>query len=83
MSESVPAPIVANITIARTHAAERIRRCRQRRRDGLRCYRLELRDKEIEALVRRGLQLASEQTNRNAIIQAMYRFFDRTLGRST
>jgi hypothetical protein len=33
--------------------------------------------------VRRGLLLASEQTNRNAIIKAMYAFFDRTLGRPT
>ena len=83
MSESVATPIVANTKIARTRAAERMRRCRQRRRDGLRCYRLELRDSEIEALVRRGLLLASEQTNPNAVTQAMYAFFDRTLGRST
>ena len=46
-------------------------------------YRLELRDNEIEALVRRGLLLASEQTNRAAVIKAMYAFFDRTLGRPT
>jgi hypothetical protein len=37
---------------------------------------------EIEALVRLGLLSACEQTNRNAIIKAMYAFFDRTLGRS-
>ena len=55
MSEKVATPIVANTKIARTRAAERMRRCRQRRRDGLRCYRLELHDSEIEALVRRGL----------------------------
>ena len=83
MSESVAAPIVVNTKIARTRGAERMRRCRRRRRDGLRCYRLELRDSEIEALVRRGLPPASEQTNRSAIIKAMYSFFDRTLGRPT
>ena len=55
MSEKVATPIVANTKIARTRAAERMRRCRQRRRDGLRCYRLELHDSEIEALVRRGV----------------------------
>jgi hypothetical protein len=32
-----------------------MRRCRQRRRDGLRSYRLDVRHSEIEALVRRGL----------------------------
>jgi hypothetical protein len=81
MSESVAAPMVVNTKIARTRGAERMRRCRQRRRDGLRCYRLELRDSEIQALVRRGLLLASERTDRNAVIKAMYAFFDRTLGR--
>ena len=47
MIESVAIPIVANTKIARTRGAERMRRCRQRRRDGLRCCRLELRDGEI------------------------------------
>jgi hypothetical protein len=82
MNESVATPIVANSKVARGGAAERMRRSRQRRRDGLRCLRLELRDSEIEALVRRGLLPASERTNRNAIIKAMYAFFDGTLGRS-
>ena len=80
MADSVTIPIVADTKIARSRGAERMRRCRQRRRDGLRCYRLELRDSEIKALVRRGLLLASEQTNPNAVTQAMYAFFDRTLG---
>ncbi len=82
MTESVATPIVANIKIARTRAAERMCRCRQRRRDGLRCYRLELRNDEIEALVRLSLLSAGEQTNRVAVIKAMYTFLDRTLGRS-
>jgi len=77
------APIVANTKVARTRGAERMRRCRQRRRDGLRCYRLELRDSEIEALVRRGLLPASEQADMIAVTRAMYAFFDRTLGRPT
>ncbi len=80
MTESVATPIVANTKIARTRGAERMRRCRQRRRDGLRCYSLDVRDSEIEALVRRGLLLASEKTNRTAVIKAMYAFLDRTLG---
>jgi hypothetical protein len=83
MNESVATPIVAIPKIARGGAAERMRRSRQRRRDGLRCFRLEIRDSEIEGLVRRGLLPASEQTNRNAIMKAMYAFFDRTLGRPT
>src|SRR6266852_5394469 len=66
MSESVATPIVENTKVARPRA-------------GLRCYRLELRASEIEALVRRGLLLATERTNRNAIIKAMYSFLDGTL----
>ena len=83
MNQSIATPIVPTPKIARGGAAERMRRSRQRRRNGLRCYRLELHDRDIEGLVRRGLLLASEQTNRNAIIKAMYAFFDRTLGRPT
>ena len=79
MTESVATPIVANIKIS--GAAERMRRCRQRHRDGLRCYRLELRNDEIEALVRLRLLSPGEQTNRTAVIKAMYEFFDRALGR--
>jgi hypothetical protein len=39
----------------RSPAAERMRRHRQRRRDGLRCLTVELRDREIDELIRRGL----------------------------
>lgn len=81
MNESVATPIVANTKVARTRGAERMRRCRQRRRDGLRCYRLELRNDEIETLVRLRLLSPGEQTNRTAVVKAMYAFLDRTLGR--
>jgi hypothetical protein len=81
MPKRFAAPITEKIQAARARATERMRRSRKRRRDGLRCYRLELRDGEIEALVRRGLLSPGEQTNRSAVIQAMYAFFDRTLGR--
>jgi hypothetical protein len=76
------AAMAEKVQVARSRAAERMRRYRQRRRAGLRSYRLELRASEIEALVRRGLLLAAEKTNRNAVTKAMYAFFDSTLGRS-
>jgi hypothetical protein len=78
MTESVATPIIANTKIS--GAAERMRRCRQRRRNGLRCYRLELRNDEIEALVRLRLLAPGEQASRIAVIKAMYAFLDRTLG---
>src|SRR5262249_19646 len=46
--------------VAPSAAAERMRRHRQRRRDGLRCFMIELRETEIDALIRKGL-LAAEK----------------------
>jgi hypothetical protein len=41
-------------TPTRSSAAERMRRHRERRREGLRCLTVELREQEIDALVRNG-----------------------------
>lgn len=60
-------------------AAERMRRHRQRRRNGLRCLTIELRETEIHALERIGLLNAEARRNRNAILKAIYQFFDNTL----
>jgi hypothetical protein len=60
-------------------AAERMRRHRQRRRDGLHCLVIELRDTEIETLIRKGLLKWETRNDRSAIIKALYAFFDRTL----
>jgi hypothetical protein len=40
---------------ASSQAAERMRRYRKRRRNGLRCVRLDLHQTEIDALIKRGL----------------------------
>ena len=60
----------------RTAASERMRRHRQRRRDGLRCLVIELRETEIDDLIRKGL-LKSE--TRNNAIDALYAHLDNTL----
>jgi hypothetical protein len=60
-------------------AALRMRRHRERRRDGLRCMTIELRDTEIDALIRRGLLEEDARNNRRAVISAFYGFLDRTL----
>ena len=63
----------------RSPAAERMRRHRQRRRDGLRCLIIEIRGSEIDELIRRGL-LKSEMRNDTAeVIDALYAHLDRTL----
>jgi hypothetical protein len=59
-------------------AAERMRRHRQRQRNGLRCLTVELRATEIETLIRK---LKWETRNDpNAIVKAIYDHFGRTLG---
>jgi hypothetical protein len=65
-----------------TAAAGRMERSRSRRGKGLRCYMLEFRDTEIVALGRRGLLAPGDQTDRAAVIKAMYASLDCTLGRS-
>jgi hypothetical protein len=67
------------IAIRHARAAERMRRSRERKRKGLRCYTLEIRDREIEALVRHGWLPAGERENASAVVQALYGFLDRSL----
>jgi hypothetical protein len=53
---------------------------RKRRRDFLRCLRIEMRETEIDALIELGLLRNDDRPDRNAILSAVYTFFDRTLG---
>ena len=66
--------------VALSPAAERMGLFRERRRKGLRCVTIELHEDEIDALVRMGLLNVEMRNDANAIIEAMYAFFDRTLG---
>jgi hypothetical protein len=61
-------------------AAERMRRHRERRRDGLRCLTIELRETEIDALARRGFLKADARNDLRSIEMALYEFLERTLG---
>jgi hypothetical protein len=60
----------------RSSAAERMRAHRQRRRDGLRCLTIELRETEIDALLGRK---ADARTDADAIRDALYAHLERTL----
>jgi hypothetical protein len=68
---STPAPCSA--------AAERMRRHRERRREGLRCLTIELRETEIDALIRKKLLKPETRSDASAIIDALYAFLDRAL----
>jgi len=63
----------------RSAAAERMRRHRERRQMGLRCVTLQVRDGEIEELIRRGLLRADMRNEVYEIREALYAHLDRTL----
>ena len=67
------------LSLRRTPAAERMRRHRQRRRDGLRCLVVELRETEIDVLVQKGLLKADARNDARAVREALYQYFDSTL----
>ena len=60
-------------------AAERMRRHRQRRRDGLRCLNVELRATEVDALARIGLLNRDDRNDDGAVFRAFYAFLDHSL----
>jgi hypothetical protein len=61
-------------------AAERMRLHRERRRLGLHCLTVELRDTEIDALVRKGLLTPETRNDMYAVRKALYEHLDQTLG---
>jgi hypothetical protein len=60
-------------------SAERMRRHRQRRRDGMRCFQLEIRETEINELVRRKLLKEETRNNKQSIIDALYEVLEDSL----
>ena len=66
--------------IACSAGAERMRAHRDRRRKGLRCIRIELRETEVDVLIRKGLLRTDARNDLNAVVQALYHHLDATLG---
>ena len=60
-------------------AATRMRRHRERRREGLRCLTVELRESEVDALVFRGLLSQESRNDRNTVLKAFYSFLEQEL----
>jgi hypothetical protein len=63
----------------RSPAAERMRQHRERRRAGMRCLTIELRETEIDALIRKGFLKAQTRNDKSEIAEAIYAYFDREL----
>jgi hypothetical protein len=61
-------------------AAERMRRHRKRRLRGLHCLTIEVRETEIEELIRRGMLARDRQHDRSSLRKALYAFLDNALG---
>ena len=64
-------------------AAERMRRHRQRQRDGLRCLIVELRETEIDVLIGKGLLSSETRHDPHVVRQALYAYLDQTLDSTT
>ena len=80
----MPLPqLVSDEPGSRTAAAERMRRYRQRQRDGLRCLGIELRETEIDALIRKGLLKPETRNDTSAVIDALYAHLENTLAPSS
>ena len=60
-------------------AAARMRRHRQRRRDGFRCLMVELRETEIDVLVAKGLLNSETRHDPRGVREALYAHLEQTL----
>jgi len=66
-------------TAALSSSTARMRRHRQRQRDGMRCLRVEIRKTEIEVLVHRGYLKKETRNDDQAVIEALYAHLENTL----
>src|SRR5262249_36520993 len=68
-----------NPPVACSAAARRMRAHRKRRKAGLRCLTIELRETEVTELIRRKLLEADARHDKNAVRMALYQHLDDTL----
>jgi hypothetical protein len=65
--------------INRSSAAERMRAHRERKKSGMRCAMIELRETEIDALIRKGFLRSDARNDKTQITDAIYAYFDQEL----
>jgi hypothetical protein len=68
--------LAAPPTRSRSPGAERMRRHRDRHQKGLRCITIELRETEIDVLIRRGRLARDSRGDLAAVRRALYGFLD-------
>ena len=74
---------MTDTAISLSPPAIRMRRHRQRRRDGIRWLNIELRETEIDTLIRKDLLKSETRNDAYAIIEAFYAFLDHALDGET
>ena len=74
---------MTNSLFSRSPAAERMRLHRERRRRGLRCVMIELREAEVDALISGGLLEQETRNDRNAVLQGAVSSFQPNIGTGT
>jgi hypothetical protein len=67
-------------SVAPSAAAYRMRRFRKRRRSKLRCFTVQVFEKEVETLIRRGLLAEDARNDPYAVRDALHTHLARTLG---
>ena len=75
--------IAAEATCGPLTKAERMRRVRQRKKNGLRCLQIEVRDTEITALIAQGDLAAEQCRDLVAVKEALYLLLERVLPPAT
>ena len=65
--------------VAPSPAAQRMRLHRERRRKGLRCLTIELRETEIDGLIHKGLLKTETRNDVSAVLEALYHYLEVTL----
>ena len=66
----------------RTQTAERMKRHRQRRRQGYRTYLVDLHDSEVDHLTDEGFLAREYQNDTNQVVQALYAFLGQAIQRN-
>ena len=70
---------VTTIPAGRSPAAERMRAHRERRRSGLRCLTIQIRETEIETLIRKGLLKEDARNEQEAVLKALCAHLEQSL----
>jgi hypothetical protein len=65
--------------VSRSSAAERMKLHRERKKKGMRCLMIELRETEIDSLIRKGFLKADARNDAEAILDGLYAYLDREL----